>query len=66
MVVLSNAGTPAGPDDIGRHLLDTELPLLAPQAPAKTRTEVAVDPQTLEKYVGRYQLAPHGDHHDDA
>ena len=58
VVVLSNAGTPAGPDDIGRHLLDTELPLLGAQAPPKTRTETTVDPQTLEKYVGRYQLAP--------
>jgi len=58
VVVLSNAGTVAGPDDIGRHLLDTALPLLAPQAPPKTRTETTVDPQVLEKYVGRYQLAP--------
>ena len=58
VVVLSNAGTAAGPDDIGRHLLDAELPLLAPQAAPKTRTEIAVDPQLLEKYVGRYQLAP--------
>ena len=30
VVVLSNAGTAAGPDDIGRHLLDPALPLLAP------------------------------------
>jgi serine-type D-Ala-D-Ala carboxypeptidase/endopeptidase len=58
IVVLSNAGTAAGPDDIGRHLLDTELPLLPPQTPSKTRTEIAVDPATLENYVGRYQLAP--------
>ena len=58
VVVLSNAGTAAGPDDIGRHLLDTALPLLAAQTPPKTRTEIAVDPQLLEKYVGRYQLAP--------
>jgi len=58
VVVLSNAGTPAGPDDIGRHLLDTALPLLGAQAPPQTRTEVAVDPQKLEQYVGRYQLAP--------
>jgi D-alanyl-D-alanine-carboxypeptidase/D-alanyl-D-alanine-endopeptidase len=58
VVVLSNAGTPAGPDDIGRHLLDTAMPLLGVQAPPKTRTEIAVDPQTLEQYVGRYQLAP--------
>jgi len=58
VVVLSNAGTPAGPDDIGRHLLDAASPLLAPQAAPKTRTEVAVDPQLFEKYAGRYQLAP--------
>jgi hypothetical protein len=58
VVVLSNAGTQAGPDDIGRHLLDVELPLLGQQAAPKTRTEVTVDPHVLEKYVGRYQLAP--------
>src|SRR4051812_17463637 len=58
VVVLSNAGTAAGPDDIGRHLLDTEVPLLGAQTPPKTRAETTVDPQTLEKYVGRYQLAP--------
>jgi hypothetical protein len=58
VVVLSNAGTPAGPDDIGRHLLDSESPLLAPQAAPKTRTEVAIDPPILDRYVGRYQLAP--------
>jgi serine-type D-Ala-D-Ala carboxypeptidase/endopeptidase len=58
VVVLSNAGTAAGPDDIGRHLLDAELPLLTPQAAPKTRTEIAVDPQAIEKYVGRYQFAP--------
>ena len=28
VVVLSNAGTAAGPDDIGRHLLDADVPLL--------------------------------------
>ena len=58
VVVLSNAGTPAGPDDIGRHLLDAEFPLLGTQATPKTRTEIPVDPQVAEQYVGRYQLAP--------
>lgn len=58
VVVLSNAGTPAGPDDIGRHLLDAESPLLPAQTAPKTRTEITVDPQLLEQYVGRYQLAP--------
>ena len=35
IVVLSNSGTTAGPDDIGRHLLDTSLPLLPAQTPPK-------------------------------
>ena len=57
VVVLSNAGTAAGPDDIGRHLLDPRLPLMAPVAPPKTRTEAAVDPKTYDRCVGRYQFA---------
>jgi len=57
VVVLTNAGTAAGPDDIGRHLLDPELPLLALTAPA-VHTEVAVDPKLYETYAGRYQFAP--------
>jgi CubicO group peptidase (beta-lactamase class C family) len=58
VVVLSNAGTAAGPDDIGRHLLDASLPLLAAPAAPKTRTEVALPAQALEKFVGRYVFAP--------
>ncbi len=62
VVALSNAGTPAGPDDIGRHLLDQQTPLLAQNspliAPPKTHTEVTVDPKLFDGYVGRYQLAP--------
>ena len=58
IVVLSNTNTPAGVDDIGRHLLDADQPLLAPQAPPKTHTEIAADPTRLEACVGRYQLAP--------
>ena len=62
VVVLSNAGTPAGPDDIGRHLLDPQIPLLAQNAPAltppKTHTEITVDPRLFDRYVGRYQFAP--------
>jgi D-alanyl-D-alanine-carboxypeptidase/D-alanyl-D-alanine-endopeptidase len=55
VVVLSNAATNAGPDDIGLHLLDPAVPLLQP---AKERHEVKVDAAVLEKYTGRYQLAP--------
>jgi serine-type D-Ala-D-Ala carboxypeptidase/endopeptidase len=58
VVVLSNAGTTAGPDDIGRHLLVSSLPLLQSQAPNTSRTETKVDPAVFDRYVGRYQLAP--------
>lgn len=55
VVVLSNTSTNAGVDDIGMHLLDPASPLLQPQ---KRRQEVKVDPAVLDKYTGRYQLAP--------
>ena len=55
VVVLSNVSTGAGIDDIGRHLVHSALPLLP--APA-LRKEVAVDTETLDRYVGRYELAP--------
>jgi len=52
VVVLSNTSTNAGVDDIGLHLLDPAFPL------RRERQEVKVDAAVLEKYVGRYQLAP--------
>jgi CubicO group peptidase (beta-lactamase class C family) len=55
VVVLSNTSTDAGADDIGLHLLDPAFPLLQPP---KQRQEVKVDAAVLEKYTGRYQLAP--------
>jgi CubicO group peptidase (beta-lactamase class C family) len=55
VVVLSNTSTNAGADDIGLHLLDPALALLEPP---KQRHEVKVDAAILEKYTGRYQLAP--------
>lgn len=42
VVVLSNADTAAGVDDIGQHLLNTNAPLYQPP---KERKEVAVDPK---------------------
>lgn len=54
VVVLSNAG---GVDDIGFHLLNPKLPLANPEPP-KQRTEVAIDPQLLDNYTGRYQVTP--------
>src|SRR5205807_4813870 len=55
VVVLSNAGTEAGGDDIGQHLLDPSVPLMEP---AKQHKEIAVDSKLFDGYVGRYQLAP--------
>jgi D-alanyl-D-alanine-carboxypeptidase/D-alanyl-D-alanine-endopeptidase len=55
VVVLSNAETATGVDDIGRHLLDKSFPL-AP--PPKDHKEIAVDPKLFDGYAGRYELAP--------
>ena len=62
VVVLANAMTPAGVDDIGFHLLDARSPLLPADSPLlrspATRTATTVDPAIFDRYVGRYQLAP--------
>lgn len=62
VVVLANAGTLAGPDDIGRHLLDSKSPLLAAGSPAlaqpRSRTAITVSNDAFDRYVGRYQFAP--------
>ena len=55
VVVLSNMFTSAGVDDIGRHLLDESLPLMQPPV---ERREVTLTPELLDRYVGRYELAP--------
>lgn len=55
VVVLSNAETPAGVDDIGQHLLNANAPLWQPP---KEHKEVSVDPKLFDGYVGQYQLAP--------
>jgi CubicO group peptidase (beta-lactamase class C family) len=58
VVVLSNSGTGAGVEDIGIHLLNPKIPLLAGQAlaPPKLRKEVSVEPRALDSYVGHYQF----------
>jgi CubicO group peptidase (beta-lactamase class C family) len=58
VVVLSNAGTGAGIEDIGFHLLNPKVPLLAAEAlkPPTERREVSVDPQLLDRYVGKYRF----------
>jgi len=55
VVVLSNAETPEGVDDIGRHLLDPGSPLIEPTS---EHTQVAVDTALFDAYVGDYQLTP--------
>ena len=57
VVVLSNISTPEGPDDIGRHLLNSSYPLLK-LAPPQEHKEVTLDAKILDRYVGSYQLAP--------
>jgi D-alanyl-D-alanine-carboxypeptidase/D-alanyl-D-alanine-endopeptidase len=62
VVVLTNVSTLVGVDDLGFHLLDPDSPLLPPDSPMlrppKKRTEITLDPDVLEKYVGKYELAP--------
>jgi CubicO group peptidase (beta-lactamase class C family) len=55
VVVLSNTLTPTGVDDIGRHLLDPQSPLIEPP---KEHHEISLVAETFDRYVGRYQLAP--------
>jgi D-alanyl-D-alanine-carboxypeptidase/D-alanyl-D-alanine-endopeptidase len=60
VVVLSNASTPIGVDDIGLHLLNPKVPLANPEPPKPPtqHTEIPVDPKLLDNYIGRYQLTP--------
>ena len=56
VVVLTNSAI--GSDDIGFHLLDATLPLAAAPKPVAERKEVTVSAETLERYVGQYELGP--------
>ena len=56
-VVLSNACTPTGVDDIGMHLLNPRSPLANPQPPTQ-HAEIPIDPGLLNRYTGRYQVTP--------
>src|SRR5262249_667750 len=47
VVVLANISTPAGEDDIGRHLLDPSYPL-AKVAPPVEHTEITLDQKVLD------------------
>jgi hypothetical protein len=58
VVVLSNTGTGAGVEDIGIHLLNPRVPLLAREdlQPDKDRREVPLEAETLARYAGRYRF----------
>jgi CubicO group peptidase (beta-lactamase class C family) len=55
VVVLANAFTQGGVDDIGFHILNPKAPLATPEPPAQ-HTEVRIDPKLLDNYTGRYQV----------
>ncbi len=57
VVVLSNASTPGGVDDICLHILNPSAPLANPEPPMQRR-EIHVDPALFDNYIGRYQVAP--------
>ena len=57
VVVLANASTQLGVDDIGMHLLNPQMPLASPQ-PAKEHKEITIDSKLLDRYTGRYQIVP--------
>jgi hypothetical protein len=55
VVVLANSANSI--DDIGFHLLEPNHPL-ARFEPAKERVAIHLEPEILDQYVGRYELAP--------
>jgi CubicO group peptidase (beta-lactamase class C family) len=55
VVVLTNSTN--SPDDIGRHLLNPESPLIDAEPP-KERVAISLPEEQLQKLVGSYQLAP--------
>jgi CubicO group peptidase (beta-lactamase class C family) len=60
VVVLSDASTPAGADDIAFHIL-AGTPLAQPPPPpkpAQEHHEIPVDAEVMQGLAGRYQLAP--------
>ncbi|MHB1327883.1 MAG: serine hydrolase [Gemmatimonadales bacterium] len=53
VVLLTNSSIIA--DDVGLHLIDPTFPLTKPPV---ARTAITIDPATLAKYTGTYQLLP--------
>jgi len=57
VVVLTNVSTPAGPDDIGKHLLNAKF-ALQKSGPPVVRNPIKLDSKVFDRYTGNYQLAP--------
>ena len=57
VVVLSNASTRGGVDDIGMHLLNPDAPLANLEPPSRHQ-EIPIDPKLLHQYTGRYRVTP--------
>jgi CubicO group peptidase (beta-lactamase class C family) len=55
VVVLSNAQTQPGVDDLGMHLLDPSVPLAPPK---RERTQVPFEATKFDAFTGNYRLAP--------
>lgn len=53
IVALSNTSSNDGVDDIGLHLLDARFPLAVPEG---SPSELSLDTQALDGYVGDYEL----------
>ena len=59
VVMLTNAATEPGPEDIGFHILTgTPVALLPPPHPPPQRHAVMLDAKALDALVGHYQSAP--------
>jgi serine-type D-Ala-D-Ala carboxypeptidase/endopeptidase len=57
VVVLSNASTLCGVDDVGLQLLNSKAPLANPKPPTQ-HIEIRIHPKLLESYAARYQVTP--------
>ncbi|HSV02762.1 MAG TPA: serine hydrolase [Phenylobacterium sp.] len=57
VVVMTNAATSRGGDDIGLHLL-SGYPLLPAPPPRSAHHQITLPPEALQAFVGQYDFAP--------
>ncbi|WP_297691298.1 serine hydrolase [Phenylobacterium sp.] len=57
VVVMTNAATSRGGDDIGLHLL-SGYPLMPAPPPRSIHHEITLPPEALQAFVGQYDFAP--------